>query len=272
MSETQNPGSALGEAIGASMEAALERFLEPLVAEHQARLMTKGPRNQKGSLTKLLMYDETGTAYNIDGVILNEANQPLVLLESKYIRYTKHNRDKGSWICHAHGQVRRRYTSVRSSIAVLAGSWSKTSLAMLTSNNINIFLVPFQRIVAILAERNVAFDWGEKERHLAVIAWEKYSALSESEKLNIGIEMVDEIKAPLETLVSKLLSDEVPREIKSVAIEIFSNLGEFKRFVFAAREDALAFLDDFTLEEILDHSSSFTIFDVPSMLLDDPEP
>lgn len=263
---TQNPGSALGEAMGASMEAALSRFLDPLVQEYSSRLITKGPLNPKTKrYTKLLMYDDFGTQYSIDGIIVNESNQPLVLLESKYIRYKKHNRDKGSWICHAHGEIRRRYSSIRSSIAVLAGNWSKTSLKMITSHSVNVFLVPFDNIADILAKRDVDFNWGEKDRNLAVIAWKKYSALSEEEKARIGDEMVESIKPALSELLSKTLSDDVQREISRVAIEIHSNLGEVKRFEFESRTAALEFLEDFSLEEMLDHSSSITIFDIPDI-------
>ena len=268
--ETQNPGSALGEAMGACMEAALARFIEPLVLDHQSRLMTKGPVNPKtGRGTKLLMFDEFGTKYSIDGVILNEANQPIVLLESKYIRYTKHNRDKGSWICHAHGEVRRFYSSIRSSIAILAGNWSKTSLTMITSHNINVFLVPFERLVEVLAKRGIDFEWGEKERHLAVEAWTLYSQLDPREIEIMGDEIIESIKKPLAELLEKTLSDDVSREISKVAIEIHSNLGEVKRFEFASREDALDFLEDFSLEEMLDHSNSFTIFEIPKFSIDD---
>ena len=266
MSDTQNPGSALGEAMGACMEAALARFLEPIALEHESRLMTKGPVNPRtGRHTKLLMFDEFGTRYSIDGVILNEVNQPLILLESKYIRYKKHNRDKGSWICHAHGEVRRYYSSIRSSIAVLAGNWSKTSLTMITSHNINVFLIPFERIVQVLSKRGINFEWGEKERHLAVEAWRVYNSLPQIEIERIGEEIIEGIKQPLTDLVGKILSDSVPRRIDRVAIEIHSNLGEVKRFEFASRQDALDFLEDFSLAEMLDHSSSFTIFDVPSI-------
>ncbi|MBP9759310.1 hypothetical protein KBD45_06465 [Candidatus Dojkabacteria bacterium] len=264
--QIQNPGSALGEAIGAYMETSINKYLEPLLQELSARLITKGPLNIKTQrFTKLLMYDEFGTQYSIDGVIVNESNQPLVLLESKYIRYKKHNRDKGSWICHAHGEIRRRYNSIRSSIAVLAGNWSKTSLLMMTSHHINVFLVPFEKISGILLKRGINFDWGEKERSLANTAWQKYISLSEEEKISIGDEMISDIKPRVLELISKTLSNEVQREIEKVIIEIHSNLGEVKIFAFKNRDDALDFLEDFNLQEILDHSNSFTIFDLPSI-------
>jgi hypothetical protein len=227
------------------------------------------PKTGKG--TKLLMFDEFGTRYSIDGVILNETNQPLVLLESKYIRYKKHNRDKGSWICHAHGEVRRFYPSIRSSVAVLAGNWSKTSLTMITSHNINVFLVPFERLVEVLAKRGIDFEWGEKDRHLAVEAWKRYNALEPREVDLIGDEIIQSIKKPLAELLEKTLSNDVPREIQRVAIEIHSNLGEVKRFEFSSREAALDFLEDFSLEEMLDHSTSITIFDIPKFSLEDED-
>lgn len=211
------------------------------------------------------MYDDFGTYYSIDGIIVNEANQPLVLLESKYIRYKKHNRDKGSWICHAHGEIRKRYSSIRSSVAILAGNWSKTSLKMITSHNVNVFLIPFDNVVEILAKRDIDFNWGEKDRHLAMIAWNKYVALGDDEKLAIGDEMIESTKPAIGELLAKTLSEDVPREISRVAVEIHSNLGEVKRFEFANREAALDFLEDFSLEEMLDHTSSFTIFDIPDI-------
>ena len=150
LANIQNPGSALGEAIGAEMEKALNSFLTKLVEKQGCHFLSKSPvQNKDGSQKKLLMYDKFGTAYNIDAVIANESMQPIILVESKYIRYKKHNRDKGSWVCTAHPAIRRRYASIRSSIAVLAGNWSSSSLTMMKSYDINIFLIPFRRICEI---------------------------------------------------------------------------------------------------------------------------
>jgi hypothetical protein len=140
----QNPGSALGEAIGARMEEALNRVLDRVAQEHGCHFISKGPLNDgTGKYKKLLLYDDFATAYNIDSVITNESLQPLILIESKYIRYKKHNRDKGSWVCHTHQALRKRYRSIRSSIAVLAGNWSLTSQTMMRSHNVNLTLPRF---------------------------------------------------------------------------------------------------------------------------------
>lgn len=270
--DIQNPGSALGEAIGAEMEKALNIFLTQLVESRGYHFLSKSPvKNKNGSQKKLLMYDNFGTAYNIDAVIANESMQPLILIESKYIRYKKHNRDKGSWVCTAHPAVRRRYDSIRSSIAILAGNWSSTSLAMMKSFDINIFLVPFSRICELLSNYGIDFNWGEKDREIANDAWEKYSALEDNQKYQIGVEMVNVVKGELENLVLSILDDTIEREICQITIELHSNLGEVKAYEFPTIEQAVEFLNKAELKEIFITSDSLTLFDPPPYINESDE-
>jgi len=244
------------------MEVALNEYLLEFVKEHNCHLVSTGEYNPKtGKYKKLLMYDDYGTAYNIDAVIVNESVQPMIIIEYKYIRYKKHNRDKGSWLCTAHTAIRRRYSSVRSSIAILAGNWSASSCAMMTSHDVNLFLIPFNTICELLKEHDIDFDWGEKDRETAVNAWAMYSKLDDEEKLEVGRRMIEVIKDELEGTIAKVLDDTLEREVDKIAIEIHTNIGEVKRFEFASVEEALKFLEDFGFEEILDTSDSFTLFD-----------
>lgn len=266
MANVQNPGSAIGEAIGAQMEIALNKYLTELVSKYDCRLISKGQVNPKTKKeTKLLLKDNFGTAYNIDAVVANEIMQPIILIEYKYIRYKKHNRDKGSWLCTAHTSVRRRYNSVRSSIAVLAGSWSRSSVAMMKSHDVNIFIIPFEKITALLKKHDIKFDWGEKDRKIAVTSWNKYKKLTEKQKLKIAEEMIAEIKTDLEAAIEKTLDNSVKREVERVTIEIHTNIGEVKRFEFPNIKEALDFLEDFSFEEILNNADSFTLFDNPEV-------
>lgn len=92
----KNHASALGEAIGDSMEKALEKLLIDVADKHDCYYLTSGVRSTKSGRKpkKLLMSDNFGNEYNIDGVLANQSMQPLIIFESKYIRYKKHNRDK----------------------------------------------------------------------------------------------------------------------------------------------------------------------------------
>ncbi|MBN1991976.1 MAG: hypothetical protein JW953_04685 [Anaerolineae bacterium] len=264
--DIQNPGSALGEAIGAEMEKALNIFLTDLVESQNFYFISKSPfKNRK----KLLMYDKFGTAYNVDAVIANESMQPVILIESKYIRYKKHNRDKGSWVCTAHPALRRRYASIRSSIAVLAGNWSSSSITMMKSHDINIFLIPFSRICDLLAQHDIDFDWDEKDRESAIVSWQRYLRLSNDQRANIGVEMVNDIKAELEMLVLNILDDTVERQISKVVLEFHSNLGEVQSYEFEAIPEAIDFLNQTELKDIFIISDSLTLFDPPPIFEDD---
>lgn len=262
----QNPGSALGEAIGANMEIALNEYLVEFVKDYDCHLISTGPVNTKtGRHKKLLLYDNFGTAYNIDAVIANEAMQPLIVIEYKYIRYKKHNRDKGSWLCTAHSSIRRRYSSIRSSIAILAGNWSGSSLAMMQSHDINLFLVPFEKIVELLKVKGIDFDWGEKDRTTAVASWNKYTKLSPEEQLQIGKDMINLIKPELEETINKILDDSIPRSVDRVTVEVHTNIGEVKRFEFDNIQEAIDFLEDFGFDELFNSGNSYTLFDIPEL-------
>lgn len=260
----QNPGSALGEAIGAEMEKALNTFLKSVVEKVGYHFISKGLGDSKsGSAKKLLMFDKFGTAYNIDSVIANESMQPIILVESKYIRYKKHNRDKGSWLCTAHPALRRRYASIRSSIAVLAGNWSSSSLAMMRSHDINIFLIPFERICDLLAEYKIQFAWDEKDRVTAIDSWNRYIRLSASKKSRIGVEMVNLIETELGRNVLTILDNSATREVDKIAIELHSNIGEVKIFEFTTIDEAINFLNTDELKKVFITTDSLTLFDPP---------
>jgi hypothetical protein len=261
-----NPGSALGEAIGASMENSLRNTLSELADSYGCHYLTSGLRKTKGGnkAKKLLLFDIYGTKYDLDGVIANEAMQPLILIESKYIRYKKHNRDKGSWVCHAHAAVRRRYQSVRSCIAILAGSWSKTSVAMMRSHDINIFLIPFDYVCQLLAEFGVDFNWGEKDREKAYSAWEKYNHMKEEQKAYVGDKMAGLIRNDLIAIIESTLDESITREIEvsNVTVELRSNLGEVKVLEFDTLEEATIFLEK-DLDSIFITWASLSLFDPP---------
>lgn len=260
-----NPGSAIGEAIGAAMEVALAAHIGRLADEFGYHYITAGVRLTKGGqrAKKLLLFDNFGNEYNIDGVIANAAMQPLVIIESKYIRYTKHNRDKGSWISTAHAAVRRRYASIRSSIAVLAGSWSRSSLAMLKSHDINLFVVPFSVISAAFARRGINILWAEKERQMVIEAWEQFVALDANAIAAIGEEMIAPITPDLEALLRAVLDDATPREVDRVVVELVSNLGEVRMVEFASLEEAMSFLGELEPGTVFLVDAALSLFDAP---------
>lgn len=257
----QNPGSALGEAIGAQMEEALNHFCSEIVGKYDCHFISKGPKNKTtGRFKKLLMYDDGNNAYNIDSVVVNESMQPLILIECKYIRYTKHNRDKGSWVCTAHSAIRRKYESIRSSIAVLAGNWSASSVAMMKSHGTNVFLVPFSIICDLLSRHRIDFDWDEKNREQATTSWGVYNTLTPKQKYSIGEKMIEHVGFDLESVMSNILDSSVERSLDKLTLEFHTNIGEIFTHNCANIEEAIELLSDFNFDIILDTTDAPTIF------------
>lgn len=258
MVDIANPGSALGEAIGALLEEEIHRILRPL-AEASNCVYVSTRTNHAGKSTKLILEDNDGNGYNVDSVIINHRFQPLVLIESKYIRYKKHNRDKASWVCTAHTKLRERYSTVRKSIAVLMGSWSKPSKRLLQSFEVELFEITFDDICNVLAEYGINYRWAEKDRAQAEASWQRFNALSATQRQHIGRKLILGIRDALRISLQSVLDESVPRKIKSVKAIIRSNRGETKSFVFNDVQSAVAFLQSANEEQLLDMTDSPTV-------------
>jgi len=263
MTQVANPGSALGEAVGALLEEEIHRILKPLVEEAHCLYIATGTRDAKtGRPAKLILEDADGNQYNIDAVIIDNHFRPLVLIESKYIRYKKHNRDKASWICTAHAKLRQRYSTVRKSIAVLMGSWSAPSKRLLQSFEVELFQVSFDNICDVLDESGVAYRWAEKDRAQAEQSWNRFVELSAADRRQIGQKLIASIRDELRVSLREALDESVPRTVKSVTVVVRSNRGESRLFRFDDLKAAIKFLNSSKDAELLDVSGS------PALLLE----
>lgn len=170
-------------------------------------------------------------------------------IESKYIRYTKHNRDKGSWICTAHYSLRRTFPTIRKSIAVIAGNWSGSSKAMMNSFDVSLFEVGFQKIATTLMEYGVDVRWEEKERNKAHVAWQNWQQLNDIQRQEIAQKLLADIEPALRDSMKVTLDTSKPREIQEIEVTIETNLGESRRYTFESIMSAIAFLESFDEQE-----------------------
>jgi hypothetical protein len=266
-SEVANPGSALGEAIGALLEAQIRQILKPLAENSGCIYITTGPASLKtGEPTKLILTDSDGNEYNIDSVIINNRFQPLVIVESKYIRYTKHNRDKASWVCTAHTKLRERYSTVRKSIAVLMGSWTKPSKRLLLSFEVELFEISFDDICQVLAQHGIEYRWSEKDRERAMRSWLKFNELSNSARAQIAQGLIAKIEEGLRQSLSEALDESVPRKVKSVTVVVRSNRGETRSFTFPNLKSAIDFMHSSNEGGLLDMTAA------PALLMEQSKP
>lgn len=212
-----NPAAALGEAAGKLFEAAVLKVLQPVA---QRRGFSVGPGR---------LINGTGNTYQIDAVVSDPEQRPVIIVDPKYIRYTKHNRDKASWLCTAHYNLRKSYPTLRKSVAVLGGRWSAPSIALMQSFGVDTLTVPFEHFVAVFDEASIQFDWHESDRSVAPISFERFQQLSEDERSHIADSLIAPVSQQLAESVDQVLELDLtaaPHLVSGVEILIKTELNE----------------------------------------------
>lgn len=230
-----HPGSALGEAVGKLIENEISKAI-CYIAEKKYRLHTYSGRLKNGD----------GNQYQIDRIINDKNGNPLMTVEVKYLRYKKHNRDKASWTCTAHYNLRKTHSSIRKSIAILAGNWSMPSKALLKSFGIEIHEIPFGKMVSVLKAHDIIFDWDEKDRKTAERSWNRYQGLAESAKEQIGVKITEDIIPAVKKSVEHTITADPnrPKEIAEVEVLVKTNYGEFYLQRCKTAQEGLKYLID----------------------------
>jgi len=259
MAQVSNPGSALGEAIGSLLEQEIHDLLRPIVEQHGAIYVTSPRDISAKARKKLILTDQDGNDYEVDAVIVNRRFQPLVLLESKYIRYKKHNRDKASWICTAHTKLRAKFPTIRRSVAILMGSWSRPSKRLLVSFDVTIFEIGFKRICEVLAEFGINYAWAEKDRDAVMQAWQRFNNLTNEQRKEIARKLIGVIEPELTGAVRKALDESVPQRVRHVTVTVITERGETFSFHFTTIQEAKEFLQKFDEHRDLDTSTAPTL-------------
>ena len=228
--------SALGQEVGKLFENAV---LESVRAEVESRNHLIRPARLRNG---------TGNSYQIDAVVFDANEQPVIIIDPKYIRYTKHNRDKGSWLCVAHYNLRKTHTSIRKSIAVLAGRWSAPSKALIQSFGVETLEVPFDHLADTLQSYDIEFNWPESSgESVARQSLEAFNNLSDDDKESIGKDMVSGISNRLSNEVVQVLdtdADSMATRVAQVEILVKTNQGEMILSSFQSVPDAMKALTD----------------------------
>lgn len=236
-----NYASALGEAVGKLIEVRMGDLLTP-IAESCGYYYDRGgarPGIRPGKT--LCLANASGIRYRIDGVIEDAGHQPIVLFESKYLRYQKHNRDKASWTCVAHYNLHKNFPTVRKSIAVLTGQWTAQSKSLMRSFGIELHEVPFDHIADTLGASQVEFRWHEKDSMIAERSFRHFQSLLDEEKRVIGTALLSPIADGLMHSVREalILDPNSARRLREIEVLIKTTENEFYPRVFATAADAI---------------------------------
>lgn len=225
-----NSAAALGQAAGELFEKSV---LDILSATVQERGYTVKPEKLR---------DAHDTLYSIDAVIYDDKARPIILVDTKYIRYKKHNRDKASWVCTAHSLLRKHYKTLRKSIVVLGGQWSQPSLKLLDQFDIEVIQVPFDDFVSAFRKFGIEFDWEENDRTTPDNSLSRYNDLTEQDKARIGNSLTSSVKDKLIEAVSPVLEsdiDSIPQNISHIEILLKTDQNQLILFEYDSLQEAL---------------------------------
>lgn len=216
-----NPASALGEAAGKLFESAVFGVLERVVGKYGH---TVQPQR---------LVNGTGNSYQIDAVISDSEGRPVVIVDPKYIRYTKHNRDKASWLCTAHYNLRKSHPTLRKSVAVLGGRWSAPSISLMQSFGVETLTVPFDHLCTAFDKASIQFDWHESDREVPADSFARFQKLSAQQLSEIAQSMIRPVKGQLAESVESVLRLDTalaPHLVSGVELLVKTELNEMVLF------------------------------------------
>ena len=114
--------SHIGQMIGKSFENVVIKFIKSYLKKNHSEFVILDPEQGK----KLLTLDMPGgVKRQLDTVVATiDSDDPVALLETKWLKDGRHWNDKGAWILQLR-EVRRNYPTVRGAAAILAGFWNE---------------------------------------------------------------------------------------------------------------------------------------------------
>ncbi|MEW5938936.1 MAG: hypothetical protein AB1750_04685 [Chloroflexota bacterium] len=114
--------SHVGQLIGEAFEAVVFKFIKHYLKRNHPEFAILTPEQGRKLLTLNM---PGGIKRQLDTVIaFTDSDQPVALLETKWLKDGRHWSDKGAWILQLR-EVRKNYPTIRGAAAVLAGYWNE---------------------------------------------------------------------------------------------------------------------------------------------------
>lgn len=114
--------SHIGQLIGEVFEHVVFRFVKQYLRKNHPDFTILAPEEGKKLLTLNM---PGGVKRQLDTVItFSDSEDPVALLETKWLKDGRHWNDKGAWILQLR-EIRRNYPTVRGAAAILAGYWNE---------------------------------------------------------------------------------------------------------------------------------------------------
>ncbi|MBN2470918.1 MAG: hypothetical protein JXN59_09350 [Anaerolineae bacterium] len=112
--------SKFGQLIGTAFEYAVVNEISHYLQEHHPDYEIKQATD--GQISRLNMFG--GKIRQVDNTITpKDSDDPVALLETKWLKDGRHHNDKGAWILQLR-EIRKKYSTIRGTSAILIGFWT----------------------------------------------------------------------------------------------------------------------------------------------------
>ena len=175
-----------------------------------------------------------GESRQIDHIISDREMNPVIIVETKWLKDQRHLKDKGSWILMMN-DVQKAHNSIRGIVAFLAGEWNEPTIETLSNvaevfhvidaNNLYDHLQDIGININIDRERNAFENPGELLTNILDVIEE---ALPDRDIIvETGLRMVKHIIPNVEPVLRNMLYPEEPEFSVEYELLIISNWGKY---------------------------------------------
>ncbi len=145
--------SSLGQWIGLVISTGTTLIWSEIVAKHQGYKLLRPEKGQK----RTYLQNTLGQKKEIDDIICNDKNEPILISESKWLKDARHLNDKGAWVA-LMSEVKQQNTSVKGAVSILAGPWDAGGNSEALNNVVQTILIPTNDVYRLLEEQGIKIE------------------------------------------------------------------------------------------------------------------
>ena len=241
----KDASSALGQQMGALFDEAVLDLLHELSAILEFELVSPPKGKHLQHLTPI-----HGIPKQIDHIIAAKGqSDPLVVVELKWLKDSRHIYDKGGWI-EGLAKVKQGNPTVRGALALLAGHWSPKIIQQLEFGGgvRAIVMLNVDEMYSLLRQYGVDIQI-DKERNAianAEAALEHFTKLSGTPRAQIKKQIAAKGRAEVEKALRHFLTPVEKLAVTSIEVSLKTNQGNVFTKEFASAEKAIEFISQHT--------------------------
>ena len=241
----QDTSSALRQQIGSLLDEAVLDLLRELSGQLDFDLM---PPDEGKHLLHLT--PTHGIEKQIDHIITAKGqHDPLVLVEIKWLKDSRHIYDKGGWI-EGLDKIKQRNPTIRGAVALLAGYWSQKILQQLElgSSVRSIVLLDVEEMYSLLRQHGIDIQIDKKRNAVANPnnALDQILRINSTTRHQIKTAIVANRRAELERALNDLLTPVAELAVVSIEVSLRVNQGNVVAKEFTYANEAIEFISQHT--------------------------